>query len=317
MPKRNARTSAALTLLRPALALCLLLTALLLPPSRSVVSSAQDDEPVRVNSDLVVLNVTVTDKHNAYVHGLKRADFKIFEDGQEPEQTIVSFGEEETPFAAALLLDISGSMDGRMSLARSAAIRFLDGLRTDDTVAVYTFHTEVKQMQDYAYTRDLAPLIYGVNADGMTVLNDAVVRAARDLTNRPEKRRAIVVLSDGADTHSKASADKALNTALAANATLYTVDLADPYARTNDAMVSSGALKTFATRSGGRYLSTLGGQELREAFASVVEELSNQYTIGYRPRNRARDGRWRTIEIKLAREGLTARTRRGYRAPKD
>jgi Ca-activated chloride channel family protein len=313
MAARTRQATNFLPALRLSLALCLLFSAL--PHAAHPAAARQDDDAVRVNSDLVVLNVTVTDKRGAYVHGLKRADFKVFEDGQ--EQTIAAFGEEETPFAAALLLDISGSMDGRMSLARSAAIRFLDGLRTDDSVAVYSFHTEVKQVQDYGYTRDLDPLIFGMSAEGMTVLNDAVLRAAHDLSTRPEKRRAIVVLSDGADTHSAATADKALNAALAANATLYTVDLADRYARTTEAMTSAGALKSFAARSGGRYLATPGGQELRDAFAGVVEELSNQYTITYRPKNRARDGRWRAIEIRLARDGVSARTRRGYHAPKD
>jgi VWFA-related protein len=291
---------------------CLLLS--VLPPS-GFTHARQDDEVLRVNSDLVVLNVTVTDKHGAYVHGLRRGDFKLFEDGR--EQTIVGFGEEETPFSAALLLDVSGSMEGRISLARSAAIRFLDGLRPDDNVAVYSFHTTVKQLQDFAYTRDLDPLVFGLSAEGQTVLNDAVVRAAHDLAARPEKRRAIVVLSDGADTRSAASADKALNTALAANATIYTVDLADRYAPKAATIAGSSALDFFATRSGGRYLQTPGGQALREAFAAVVEELGNQYTISYRPTNQTRDGRWRNIDVKLlARTDAQPRTRRGYRAPK-
>ncbi len=274
----------------------------------------QDDEMVRVNSDLVVLNVTVTDKRGAYIHGLQRTDFKLFEDGQ--AQALAGFGEEETPFAAALLLDISGSMDGRIALARSAAIRFLDGLRPDDNIAVYSFHSEVRQVQDFGFTRDLDPVVFALDARGMTVLNDAVVRAASDLATRTEKRRAIVVLSDGADTHSQASTDKALNTALAAGATLYTVDLADRAAPRAQTMGGSAALSYFATRSGGRYLPTPGGQELRAAFAAIVEELSNQYTISYRPTNRARDGRWRAVEIKLARPDALARTRRGYHAPK-
>ncbi|HEX8070947.1 MAG TPA: VWA domain-containing protein [Pyrinomonadaceae bacterium] len=299
----------------PLLLLCpCLLLALLAPARCARVRAAQDDEVVRVNSELVVLNVTATDKRGAYVHGLKQADFKIFEDGR--EQTITGFSEEPTPFAAALLLDISGSMEGRVTLARSAAIRFLDGLRPDDSVAVYSFHTEVKQVQDYGYTRDLDPLVFGLDARGMTVLNDAVVRAARDLGARPEKRRAIVVLSDGADTRSSASGDKALDAALAANATIYTVDLSDRNAVSAGTLTGAGALKQFASRSGGRYLATPGGQELREAFAAVVEELSNQYTITYRPTNRVRDGRYRTIEVKLARPDTVARTRRGYRAPK-
>ncbi len=292
---------------------CLLLAGLT-PVARTRPATQQDDEVVRVNSDLVVLNVTVTDKRGGYVHGLKRADFKIFEDGQ--EQVISGFSEEETPFAAALLLDFSGSMEGRIALARSAAIRFLDGLRPDDNVAVYSFHSEVRQVQDFTFTHDLAPVVFDLNARGMTVLNDAVVRAARDLAARAEKRRAIIVLSDGADTHSAASTDKALNTALAAGVTLYTVDLSDRNAPRAETMNGSAVLTHFATRSGGRYLATPGGQELRAAFASVVEELSNQYTISYRPTNRARDGCFRTIELKIAHPAATARTRRGYRAPK-
>jgi Ca-activated chloride channel homolog len=313
MATRIAHLKKALFRLRFSLLLCIVVAPLLLV-GQSGASLRQDDDTVRVNSDLVVLNVTVTDKRGTYMHGLKQTDFKVFEDKQ--EQVITDFGEEETPFAAALLLDISGSMDGRLSLARSAAIRFLDGLRTDDSVAVYSFHTEVKKVQDYDYVRDLDPRVFGLSAEGLTVLNDAVLRAARDLSTRPEKRRAIVVLSDGADTHSAASADKALNAALNANATLYTVDLSDRNVRTTDAMTGSGALRSFATRSGGRYLPTPGGQELRDAFATVVEELSNQYTITYRPKNHARDGRWRAIEIKLAPQGTVARTRSGYHAPK-
>ena len=292
--------------------ICLL--SLFTPAARSH-AKQQDDEVERVVSDLVVLNVTVTNKQGEYLHGLKRTDFKVFEDGR--EQTITGFGEEATPFAAALLLDISCSMEGRISLARSAAIRFLDGLRPDDNVAVYSFHNDVRQMQDFAFTRDLDPLVFGLDANGLTVLNDAIVHASHDLAARPEKRRAIVVLSDGADTHSAASADKALNAALAANTTIYTVDLSDRNATKAETAAGSAALNNFAARSGGRYLPSPGGKELRDAFAAVVEELSNQYTISYRPSNRAHDGRFRTIEIKLSRADAIARTRRGYRAPKN
>src|SRR2546430_5289040 len=85
----------------------------------------QDDDIVRVNTDLVVLNATVLDKNGKFVPGLKRTDFQIFEDGA--EQRVAGFTAEETPFAAAILLDTSGSMESRLALGRSAAIRFLDG----------------------------------------------------------------------------------------------------------------------------------------------------------------------------------------------
>jgi Ca-activated chloride channel family protein len=279
----------------------------------------QDEaDVVRVNADLVVLNVTVTDGRGEYVHNLRKSDFKIYEDAHEQTiDTISTFSVEETPFAAAILLDTSGSMEGRLTLARSAAIRFLDGLRTDDVAAVYRFDTDTEQVQEFSPSRDLAPIAFNLKAKGMTVLNDAVARAARDLAARPEKRRAIIILSDGADTHSKLSEDKALEQAMAADIMIYAVDMSKIDNGTRTDPQSAAALKTFASKTGGRYIATPGGQALRDAFASIVEELSNQYTIGYRPQNRARDGHWRTLEVKIPTHGdATARTRKGYRAPK-
>ncbi len=286
-------------------------------PSRAqqqVANSQDDDEIVRVETDLVVLNVTATDASNAYVHGLERANFKVYEDGQ--EQQITNFSREETPFAAALLLDISGSMEGRVSMARSAAIRFLDGLRADDMAAVYSFHRKVELVQDFSQSRDLSPMAYNLAAKGATALHDAIVRAANDLAKRPEKRRAIIVLSDGADTGSEASSDKALAAALAVNATIYTVDMADKLPGSYPSNPAAGVLRDYATKSGGRFVPTPGGRALREAFGEVLEELSNQYTIGYRPSNRSQDGRWRSIEIKVDHPDVKARTRRGYRLAK-
>ncbi|MCA1634132.1 MAG: hypothetical protein LC802_10565 [Acidobacteria bacterium] len=116
-----------------AAALLLLSSIFFHPQARS--QQQDEDEVVRVESDLVILNITVTDRQGRYVHKLTRADFKVFEDRR--EQAINFFSVEETPFAAAILLDTSGSMEGRVSLARAASIRFLDGLRTDDVAAVY------------------------------------------------------------------------------------------------------------------------------------------------------------------------------------
>lgn len=301
--RRRARRLASLLFLVPALSLSL-------APAR-----AQDeDEVVRVESDLVVLNVTVTDAQGRYVHKLARNEFKIFEDGR--EQPLSLFSVEETPFAAAILIDTSGSMESRVTLARAAAIRFLDGLRPDDVAAVYHFGSDVEQLRDFEPGRDLPPTAYGLAGKGWTAMHDAVARAAADLSKRPERRRAIVLLSDGADTRSSASLDKALNAALAADCVVYTVNMMDERAKTADKMQATASLRGYADKTGGRYISTPGGQAMAEAFTSIVEELTNQYTLGYRPANRARDGRWRAIGLKLTRADLKTRTRSGYRAPK-
>jgi len=278
---------------------------------------AQDDEVVRVNTDLVVLNVTVMDKDGQYVPGLKLADFKVFEEGREvPIKLISSFGAQESPFAAVILLDTSGSMESRLSLGRSAAIRFLDGLRPEDVAAVFNFDHRVEQVQDFSSGRDLAPMAFGLRAKGMTALYDAILRGAQTLAARPEQRKAIVVLSDGMDTKSSASAGKALEAALAVNAGIYAVDMSATDGGVSKDIQSALQLKSLAEKSGGRFIATPGGPALRDAFASIAQELGHQYTIAFRPADQARDGKWRALEVKLSRPELTVRTRKGYRSPK-
>ncbi|MBV9957728.1 MAG: VWA domain-containing protein [Acidobacteria bacterium] len=277
---------------------------------------AQDDdvEVVRVNTDIVVLNVTVVDAAGKFVHGLHGSDFKLLVDGK--EQPISNFMREETPFAAAVLLDSSGSMEERMMLARSAALRFLEELREDDMAAVYRFDSEIKQVQEFSPSRDLGEFAFDIRARGMTALNDAVLRAAKDLGQRQENRRAIIVLSDGADTKSASSANKALDTALAVNATIYTVDMSSVTGATSRSQQNAAVLQNFAAKTGGRYVATPGGPVMREAFTQIAEELSNQYTLTYAPPDSARDGRWHKLEVKLSRPELNVRTRKGYQAPK-
>ena len=141
---------------------------------------AQDDDVIRTNTDLVVLNVTVTDKAGQYVKSLKASDFKVYEDGVEVQTNMIAdFSVQEAPYAAVVLLDSSGSMEARFSLARSAAIRFLDGLRPEDVAAVYRFDSKVERVQEFSGGRDLAPIAYAIHAKGMTTLNDAIVEAAK------------------------------------------------------------------------------------------------------------------------------------------
>jgi len=284
----------------------------------AVVVVAQDDDVIRTNTDLVVLNVTVTDKAGQYVKGLKASDFKVYEDGVEVQPNMMaSFSLQESPYAAVVLLDSSGSMEARFSLARSAAIRFLDGLRPEDVAAVYRFDTKVERVQEFSGGRDLAPIAYAIHAKGMTTLNDAIVEASKTLAERPEVRKAIVVLSDGMDTFSKATGDKAVESALAIGASIYAVDMSSLEVAGTSGRQSALSLKSFAEKTGGRFVSTPGGPALRDAFTGIADELGHQYTISYRPVNKKRDGKWRTLEVKLvAHDDLTVRTRKGYRAPK-
>ena len=294
-----------------------LLSLLAILITSSAVVFAQDDDVVRTDTDLVVLNLTITDKNGQYVKGLKRSDFKIYEDGVEiKKESIASFTLQEAPYAAVVLLDSSGSMEARFTIARSAAIRFLDGLRPEDVAAVYRFDSKVERVQEFSGGRDLAPTAYAIRAKGMTTLHDAIVEASKTLADRPENRKAIVILSDGADTYSKATSEKAVEAALAVGASIFAVDMSQMDVPGSMRQPVAASLKSFAEKTGGRFIATPGGPALRDAFTSIADELGHQYTIAYRPENKTRDGKWRTLEVKAQREDLTVRTRKGYRAPK-
>jgi Ca-activated chloride channel family protein len=293
---------------------CLLFCILLFALCVNYAFAQDDDEVIKVDSSIVVVNATITDAKGKPVSGLKQNQFKLFVDGA--EQEIVSFTTESTPFAAVILLDTSGSMEQRVSLARSAAMQFLDGLRADDLTAIYNFDSKVSLIQDFSNSRDIAPNAFELKAYGMTVLNDAIYKAAQELSTRPEKRRAVIVLSDGADTRSARSADKALKAALSADVTIYTVDMSAVETNGKEKFQNQGILKNFAEKSGGKFIPTPGGIAMREAFKNIVAELGRQYTLSFQPPESKRDGKWHTIDLKHSNPELTIRTRKGYNAPK-
>ncbi|HJQ27318.1 MAG TPA: VWA domain-containing protein [Blastocatellia bacterium] len=282
---------------------------------------AEQDDVVTLRADLVVVSVTVTDAAGNYARGLKAKDFALFED--DATQTINSFTAEEAPFAAAILIDMSGSMEYKFGQVRGAAAAFIDHIRDDDQVAVYGFNNKVRQVQDFSNLRDIADAIWDAKAEDRTRLYDCMDEAVTALAARPEKRRAILLISDGWDnTSAKATYDSAMKRALAAGVVVYTVDLID-----DDTLMGGGdaalmlrrgrnELKEFAAQTGGRYVHTPQGNDLESAFANIVDELRNQYTLTFYPTNKKRDGRWRRLTVTARGNALSVRARRGYYAPK-
>jgi Ca-activated chloride channel family protein len=274
----------------------------------------KEDDVIIVDSSIVVLNAAVTDASGKAVNGLDGKLFTVFEDGI--EQKIDSFSAEDTPFAAVILLDTSGSMEERVTLARAAAIQFLNGLRRTDMAAIYNFDSKVEMVQDFSNSAFMSDRVFDLKARGQTVLNDAICKAAEVLSKRSEKRRAIIVLSDGADTMSGKGADSALKAALAVNAAIYSVDMSAVDTNGRERMQNQGVLRNFAEKTGGRFISTPGGVAMRETFKRIVEELGVQYTLTYSPSNIKKDGKWRALELRISKPNLTIRTRKGYNAPR-
>ncbi|MFY9553650.1 MAG: VWA domain-containing protein [Blastocatellia bacterium] len=279
-----------------------------------------DDDPLRLHSDLVVVNLVVTDAEGQYARGLSAKDFTVVEDNA--AQAISDFVAEEASFAAAILIDMSGSMQYKFSLVRAAAASFVDNIRDNDQVAVYGFNNKVKLFQEFSDVRDITEYIWDAKAEDSTRLYDCADEAITALEKRPERRKAILLISDGCDTTSSKSFDAVMKRALALGVTIYTIDLIDDMLRMgsgNEVLVlrrGQSEMKEFASQTGGRYVHTPQGDKLESAFTGIVDELRNQYTLTYYSTNQKRDGRWRKLSVGVGRQGLTTRARKGYWAPK-
>jgi Ca-activated chloride channel family protein len=279
------------------------------------------DQSIRLHSDLVVLNVTVTDDRGRYMSSLAPKDFYVFEDGQ--PQSIGSLSSEEAPFAAAILIDMSGSMEYKFGMVRGAAASFLEHIGGDDQVAVYGFNTKIRQFQDFSNARDISDYIWDAKAERETRLYDCMQEGVEALAKRPEKRRAELIISDGWDNFSKASRDSVVKHAVNEAVTMYTIDLTDDELLIGGGEGANGLrrgrseLQEIARQTGGRYVHSPKGDQIEEAFTGLVEELRKQYTLTYYSTNAKRDGRWRKVEVRVNQAGLAARTKSGYYAPRE
>jgi Ca-activated chloride channel family protein len=275
---------------------------------------------LKLQSDLVVVSATVTDAAGHYVKGLRASDFSVLEDNT-PQQ-IASISSEEAPFAAAILIDTSGSMEFKFGMVRGAAAAFLEHIGEDDQVAVYGFNDKVRQFQDFSNVRDLSDYVWDAKAEDDTRLFDCMETAIAALGKRPERRRAELVITDGCDNISGGTKDSVVKKALNEAVTLYTVDLVD-----DEYLIGSGIgaetlrrgrvdMQELARQTGGRYIHNPQGDTLEGDFDGVVEELRNQYTLTYYSTNARHDGHWRGIALSVPRPGMSVRARRGYYAPK-
>jgi Ca-activated chloride channel family protein len=287
-------------------------------PGKAGSTQSQEQGEVVLTSNLVLMNITVTGAQGGFVKNLTKDYFTIKEEGK--PQKIEFFGAEQTPFAATILLDISGSMENKISLARAGMAQFADHLRGDDVLAIYQFSDEVKQLQDFTNSRDISDYVWDVRADGFTCMYDCLYEAAEGFSKRSELRRAILVISDGMDNRSKHTLDEAMKKTLAANIAIYSIDLigsGDAGKPSIEEMQGHSIMKQMAEKTGGRYLASPGGRLLTESLKKIVEELTNQYTVGYYPSNEKRDGKWRKVEVALPKPDVSVHTRAGYYAAKD
>jgi Ca-activated chloride channel homolog len=284
----------------------------------------QDDEVVRVETDLTNILFTAVDKQKRFITSLKQEDVRIMEDGQ-PQEIFTFARQTDLPLSLAILIDTSISEERTLPIEKAAASSFVDAvLRPDkDEMAVISFTGEstleqgltgsasrvrsalnrVEFVPPSGYVSGIGqvgtPPISGTNQTtaGSTAIWDAVwVTSDEVLTQTSDKtRRAIILLTDGHDTSSKKNIDAAIERALKVDAVVYAIGIGDEYY----GGVNEGSLRKVSERTGGRAFFPDDESELRAAFAQIQLELRSQYLIAYSPTNKNRDGSFRRVQIEI------------------
>src|SRR5581483_9504648 len=167
--------------------LSILLIGLVKATAQQQSKDIQDNNEIKLSSDLILVNVTVTNTQGQFIRNLTKDHFSIKEEGK--PQKIEFFGAEQTPFAVAVMLDVSGSMEDKIRLARAALAQFADQLREDDVMSIYRLSDEVKQIQDFSNSHDISDYVWDLKANGETMIYDCLVDAVTALSKREERRR--------------------------------------------------------------------------------------------------------------------------------
>jgi Ca-activated chloride channel family protein len=274
---------------------------------------------IKKRVDEVDVLFIATDRHGKFVRNLNQTDFSIFDD-HKPVQSILNFRREtDLPIELGLLMDVSGSVEGRFGFEKEAAIGFLQHIIRPgyDRAFVVGFNKESHLTQDF--TDQMPLLAAGVQRltnGGGTALYDAVYKACKDKLQREHSdhpiRKAIIVLSDGEDNQSEHTRAQAIEMAQRAEVLVYAISTDD------SGLILRGdkVLDDLASATGGRAFFPYKIKDITRSFAAIEDELRSQYDVSYKPSDFDADGRYRSIEITALKKDLQVRARRGYYAPR-
>jgi VWFA-related protein len=285
-------------------------------------ASDEADQPIltiRSRVDEVNVLFIATDRHGKFVRNLNQNDFSIFDD-HKPVQSILNFHPEtDLPIELGLLVDVSGSVQGRFGFEKEAATGFLQHIIRPgyDRAFVVGFNKESRLTQDFT---DKVPLLAAgvqrLSNGGGTALYDAIYKACkekllRESSNHPI-RKAIVILSDGEDNQSEYTRAQAIEMAERAEVIIYAISTDD------SGLILRGdkVLEDLASATGGRAFFPYKMKDITRSFAAIEDELRSQYAVSYKPTDFDPDGRYRSIQITALKKDLQVRTRRGYFAPR-
>ena len=273
---------------------------------------------IRLNTDLVLVPVTVTDPMNRLVTGLEKSDFEVFDNNV--RQKITSFSCDDAPITVGIILDLSGSMSSKLIRAIDSVLAFIKTSNPQDEYFVIGFNDRPVLIENFTRSvSDIEARLATVHASHRTALLDALYYGIVKMQQASHERKALLIISDGGDNDSRYTPDEVKSLVRESDVEIFSMGIFDPYAPTPEERMGPQLLQEISAASGGRLFSVSDVDELPDIAQKISMDLRNQYVIGYRPSDLVRNGKWRKVRVKIlpppGLPPLTVYARSGYYAP--
>ena len=255
-------------------------------------------KPIRKDVDLVLVPVTITDPMNRLVTGLEKENFFLTDNGQ--PQEIRHFSSEDAPISLGVIFDISGSMSNKIDKSREAVVEFFKTANPQDEFFLITFSEKPEVLADFTTSvEDIQSKLVYAMPKGRTALLDAIYLGMNRMRKAKYEKKALLIISDGGDNHSRYTEAEIKSMVREADVQIYAIGLYDRDFKTPEEREGPQLLSDISDVTGGRTFAIGNPNELADVATKIGIELRNQYVLGYRPNNPARDGKWRKIKVKL------------------
>ncbi len=277
-------------------------------------------KPMKVDVDLVLVSVTITDPMNRLVTGLDKENFSLFE-GKD-QQEIKHFSSEDAPVSLGVIFDMSGSMSSKIERAREAVVEFFKTANPQDEFFMITFADKPEEISDFTQSvEDIqGKLVYTI-PKGRTAMLDAIYLGVSKMRQAKYTKKALLVISDGGDNHSRYTEGEIKSLVKEADVLMYAIGIYDHYFPTEEERMGPQLLTELTELTGGRTFTIDNPNDLGDVATKIGIELRNQYVLGYRPKNPVHDGKWRKIKVKLTPPKglppLRVYAKTGYYAPSE
>jgi Ca-activated chloride channel family protein len=281
--------------------------------------SIKKGKPLKTETEIALINVSVTDPYGRLVTGLEQNNFRAFEDGV--EQEIMRFSGEDVPISIGVIFDMSGSMTDKIEKSRIAAVQFFRTANPQDEFLLINFNDRAQLASPFtASVEDLQSRLMFTAARGQTALLDGIYLGLSEMKGAHNTKKALLIISDGGDNHSRYTETDIRKYAREADVQIYAIGLYDAGGGpTAEEKLGPALLADLTEMTGGRTFGVTSMGDMPDIASKISMELRNQYVVGYRPSNHTHDGKWRKVKIKLrppkGLPPLTVYARTGYYAP--